>query len=88
MGSEMCIRDSYSSKEGALCSKEGVYSGKEGNREVREGGIIKNPSLLLRQIFANTESYRVKHSLVELLTDRFPPEDKVSEVISVIKEFA
>lgn len=67
-----------------------VYNNKEvkqDSREVREGGIIKNPSLLLKQIFANTESYRVKHSLVELLIDRFPPEDKVGEVISIIKDF-
>lgn len=36
--------------------------------EFREGRVIKNPSLLLKQVFAHSgESYKVKHDLISLL---------------------
>jgi hypothetical protein len=64
-----------------------VYKSRKGCKEIREGGIIKNPSLLLKQIYASTESYRVKQKVVRLLIDKYPEEEDVLETLNEIKEF-
>ena len=49
--------------------------------------MIKNPSLLLKQIYAHTESYTLKLKLVRLLIERYPLEEDILDALNEIKIF-
>lgn len=64
-----------------------VYNNRRSKKDIREGGIVKNPSLLLKQILAHTESHSLKQKLVKLLINKYPEEGDVIDVINEIKDF-
>ena len=66
---------------------EVVYNNKEERKEeIKEGGVITNPWLLLRQTFAHhVESFRVRQALVSLVIDKDPEEEHLVDIIQTIK---
>jgi hypothetical protein len=53
--------------------------------EPPENPIFKNISLLERQIFGHVESFKVRHALVNLLSEQFPPQEELNLAIKLAK---